>query len=130
MSAPPTADSRVRAVVLLDPAVGPGFDSPGLASVKAPALVVGSVSNDFMPFALNGQRYAQFLPNAEAIRLDSDEGHFVYLDECSLPVEAMGVRICSDRPGVKRGDVHQRLGGLVVDFFTRQLAPQAGRPKQ
>ena len=33
-----------------------------------------------MPFALNGQRYAQFLPNAEAIRLDRDEGHFLYLD--------------------------------------------------
>ena len=89
----------MRAVVLLDPAVGPGFDGPGLARVKAPALVVGSVSNDFMPFALNAQRYAQFLPNAEAIRLDRDEGHFVYLDECSLPVEAMGIRICSDRPG-------------------------------
>ena len=39
-SAPPTAESRVRAVVLLDPAVGPGFDRPGLARVKAPALVI------------------------------------------------------------------------------------------
>jgi predicted dienelactone hydrolase len=36
VSAPPIAESRVRAVVLLDPAVGPGFDRPGLAGVKAP----------------------------------------------------------------------------------------------
>ena len=129
VSAPPTADSRVRAVVLLDPAVGPGFDRPGLAGVKAPALVVGSFGNDFMPFALNAQRYAQFLPNAEAMRLDRDEGHFVYLDECSLPVEAMGIPICSDRPGVIRGDVHRRLGASVVAFLARQLAPQAGPPK-
>ena len=128
-SAPPTAESRVRAVVLLDPAVGPGFDSPGLARVKAPALVVGSFSNDFMPFALNAQRYAGFLPNAEAIRLDRGEGHFVYLDECSAPVEAMGVPICSDRPGVMRRDVHQTLGARVVDFLTRQLNEQAGPPK-
>jgi predicted dienelactone hydrolase len=126
VSAPPIAESRVRAVVLLDPAVGPGFDSPGLARVKAPALVVGSVANDFMPFALNAQRYAGFLPNAEAIRLDRGEGHFVYLDECSAPVEAMGIKICSDRPSVVRGDVHRRLGASVVDFLTRQLHTQAG----
>ena len=124
VTAPPIAVSRVRAVVLLDPAVGPGFDGPGLARVKAPALVIGSVDNDFMPFALNPQRYAGFLPNAELIRLDRGEGHFVYLDECSLPVEALGVRICSDRPGVMRADVHQRLGASIVEFFTRQLRAQ------
>lgn len=121
VTAPPTADSRVRAVVLLDPAIGPGFDRAGLARVKAPALVVGSVANDFMPFALNPGRYAGFLPKATAIRLDRGEGHFVYLDECSLPVEAMGVPICSDRPGVMRGEVHQRLGAAIVDFLTREL---------
>ena len=120
-SAPPIADSRVRAVVLLDPALGPGFDRAGLARVKASALVVGSVANDFMPFALNAGRYAEFLPNAAAIRLDRGEGHFVYLDECSLPVEAMGVPICSDRPAVMRGEVHQRLGVAIVDFLARQL---------
>ena len=119
----------MRAVVLLDPAVGPGFDRPGLACVKAPALVVGSVANDFMPFALNAQRYAGFLPNAEAIRLDRGEGHFVYLDECSAPVDAMGIPICPDRPGVIRGEVHRQLGASVVDFLTRQLHAQAGRPR-
>jgi predicted dienelactone hydrolase len=119
----------VRAVVLLDPAVGPGFDGPGLARVTAPALVVGSVANDFMPFVLNPQRYADLLPNAEAIRLDRGEGHFVYLDECSLPVEAMGLPLCSDRPGVIRGEVHQRLGDAVVSFFTRHLQNPARSPK-
>jgi predicted dienelactone hydrolase len=114
----------VRAVVLLDPAVGPGFDGAGLTRVTAPALVVGSVANDFMPFAMNAQRYAVFLPNARAIGLDRGEGHFVYLDECSAPVEAMGIRICSDRPGVIRADVHRQLGAQVVDFFTQQLQPK------
>jgi predicted dienelactone hydrolase len=82
-----------------------------------------------MPFALNPQRYAEFLPNAEAIRLDRGEGHFVYIDECSLPVEAMGVPLCSDRPGVMRRDAHQELGARVIAFFTRQLQTQTGQPK-
>jgi hypothetical protein len=90
---------------------------------------VGSVANDFMPFALNAQRYAGFLPNAEAIRLDRGEARFVYLDECSAPIEAMGIQICSDRPSVVRGDVHRRLGASVVDFLTRRLHAQAGPPK-
>ena len=120
-TAPATSDARVRAVVLLDPALGPGFDRGGLARMKAPALVVGSVANDFMPFALNAARYSGFLPNATAMRLSRGEGHFVYLDECSLPVEAMGVPICTDRAGVNRGDVHQRMGAAIVDFFAHQL---------
>jgi predicted dienelactone hydrolase len=65
VTAPPTAEPRVRAIVLLDPAVGPGFDGPGLARVKGPALVIGSVANEFMPFALSAQRYAAFLPLAK-----------------------------------------------------------------
>lgn len=96
----------------------------GHAAVSAPPIAdsrVRAVANDFMLFALNAGRYAGFLPNAAAIRLDRGEGHFAYLDECSLPVEAMGVPICADRPGVMRGEVHQRLGAAIVDFFTREL---------
>jgi len=111
----------VRAIVLLDPAVGPGFDEVALAPVKTRALVVGSVDNDFMPFAFHPGRYAQLLPNVDVIRLESGEGHFVYLDDCSLPIEAMGVRLCGDRPGVVRREVHARLRTRIVDFFTQSL---------
>jgi len=123
---PPVAEPRVRAIVLLDPAVGPGFDRAGLAHVAVPALVVGSVANDFLPFALNAERYGRFLRNAELLRLDRGEGHFVYLDECTASIEAMGLRICSDRPGVTRRAIHERLGERIVDFFTRQLQRTAG----
>jgi predicted dienelactone hydrolase len=118
---PPTGDARVRAIVLLDPAVGPGFDEAALAPVKASALVVGSVDNDFMPFTFHAGRYAQLLPNVDVVRLESGEGHFVYLDECSLPLEAMGVRLCTDRPGVVRRAVHTRLRDRIVDFYTQSL---------
>jgi len=118
---PPTADPRVRALVLLDPAVGPGFDDVGLAPVKTRTLVIGSVDNDFMPFAFHAGRYARLLPNVDVIRLEKGEGHFVYLDECLLPIEAMGVRLCADRPGVVRREVHAALCNRIVDFFTQNL---------
>jgi predicted dienelactone hydrolase len=118
----PTADPRVRLIVLLDPAVGPGFDRASLAEVVLPALVIGSTDNDFLPFASHAGRYAALLPRAELLRLDRGEGHFVYIDECSVPAEAMGVPLCTDRPGVNRGDVHERLAARIGDYLTAHLA--------
>jgi predicted dienelactone hydrolase len=117
----PSAARGVRAMVLLDPAVGPGMTQASLADLTIPTLVVGSVDNDFIPFAANAERYARLIPNAAVLRLDRGEGHFVYLDECSLPIEAMGVPLCTDRPGVVRRDVHARLADRIVQFFSRYL---------
>ena len=117
----PVVDRRVRAIVLLDPAVGPAIDLRPVASAKLPALVVGSIDNDFLPFASHAGRYAVLLPQSEVVRLASGEGHFVYIDECALPIEAMGVPLCSDRPGVVRRDVHARLAARILEFLQRGL---------
>jgi predicted dienelactone hydrolase len=121
----PATDSRIRAVVLLDPAVGPGFDRDSLAGVRLPALVIGSTDNDFVPYASHAGRYAALLPKADVMRLDRGEGHFVYVDECSAPIEALGVPLCTDRSGVGRGDVHARLGIRILEFLDRHFT--AGR---
>ena len=102
-------DERVAVVVALDPAVGPGYDRDSLAQVTVPVIVFGSVDNDFLPFAHHAQRYAQNLPNATLHALDNGEGHFVYLDPCSMTLEANGVPLCTDRPGVDRSVVHEQI---------------------
>jgi hypothetical protein len=56
------------------------------------------------------------------IRLSAGEGHFVYLDRCNLPIDVMGVKLCSDRAGVDRDAVHARLAPAIVSFFDRHLA--------
>jgi predicted dienelactone hydrolase len=111
----------IRALVALDPAVGPGFDDSSLRPVAAATLVIGSVQNDFLPYAYHAGRYAELLPDAEVVGLDSGEGHFVYLDECSLPTEVMGVPLCADREGVDRGEVHADLIQVIESFFSRHL---------
>ena len=116
------ADLAVKkTLVVIDPAVGPGFDDSSLRPVTAATLVIGSVQNDFLPFAYHAGRYAELLPGADVVRLDSGEGHFVYLDECSQPIEVMGVPLCSDREGVDRGEVHARLTQVNESFFSRHL---------
>ena len=44
--APEALSKAVRAVVALDPAVGPGFSRESLAAIAAPVLVIGSEQND------------------------------------------------------------------------------------
>ena len=114
-------DPRVRAIVAFDPAAGPGYDRQSLAAVVVPVLVVGAAQNDFLPFAHHAQRYADNLPQATLIALDSGEGHFVFLDPCTLDREANGVPLCRDRPGVDRAAVQDRLVLEVEAFLQRTL---------
>jgi hypothetical protein len=112
---------RLAALVALDPAAGPGFSEATLHSITVPSLVIGSVQNDFLPFAFHAGRVAAHVPAAQVDRLDQGEGHFVYLDVCMSSLEALGVRLCSDRPGVDRNAVHETLRRAIEQFLTRSL---------
>ncbi len=119
--APVPSPTPIRALAVMDPAVGPGFASEGLKALKTPALVIGSVDNDFLPFPAHAGRIAGLLPSAQTERLSTGEGHFVYVDRCTLAINVMGVQLCTDRPGVDRDAVHARLVPLILAFFDRQL---------
>lgn len=110
-------DPRVVALVLLDPAAGPGYSASTLRDVRVPALVIGSVQNDFLPFEHHAGRYASLLGNAELLALDAGEGHFVYLNSCSSDLAANGVPLCTDRAGVNRDEVHAWLAPRILDFL-------------
>ena len=119
---PEIASRRVRAVVVLDPAVGPGFDQASIAKLSADLLIVGSVANDFLPYDAHAGRIARAKADAQTILLAAGEGHFVYVDACSLQIDVMGVPLCKDRAGVDRDAVHKKLAEAIVDFFSRTLA--------
>jgi len=123
LSPPPESSAdhrndRIRAIVALDPALGPGHDPAG---VTVPVHLVGSVDNDFLPFEAHAGRYARLIPGASLTRLDHGEGHFVYLDPCTWDREANGVPLCRDRPGVERGRVHAMLQPVIARFFEEHL---------
>lgn len=120
-------DPRVRAIVAFDPTAGPGYSKESLADVTVPVLIVGAARNDFLPFDQHAKRYADNLPSATLITLDSGEGHFVFLDPCTLELEANGVPLCKDRPGVDRAAVQDRLADDVVAFLGRTIPPSTGR---
>jgi predicted dienelactone hydrolase len=119
---PEPSSKKIRAVVVLDPAVGPGFDEASIANLEADLLIVGSTANDFLPYDAHAGRIARAKANAQTNPLAGGEGHFVYLDTCSLQIEVMGVPLCKDRAGVDRDAVHGKLVEVIVAFLSRTLA--------
>jgi len=118
----PVASQRpLKAVVVFDPAVGAGFTARG-KKLTVPTLVVGAVNNDFLPYAAHAGRIRTMVSGAESVRLENGEGHFVFVDQCASSIDVMGVPLCSDRPGVNRGAVHDKLAVIVEQFLARHLA--------
>ena len=109
-------DARIKAIVMLDPAMGPAVTQSSLQQIAMPSLVIGAKNNDFLPFKHHAAYYAAHLKGANLVSLDGDEGHFVFLDSCNHKYKAKGIALCKDRPGVDRKQVHRALLGHVLPF--------------
>ena len=111
-------DERIKAIIMLDPAMGPAVTKSSLQQVAVPALVIGARNNDFLPFEHHAAYYAEHMKEARLVGLNGDEGHFVFLDACNHKYKAKGVSLCEDKPGVSRKQVHQKLLGHVMPFVS------------
>ncbi len=111
-------DSRVTAVVALDPALGPSVSKSSLSKISVPVLIIGSVENDFLDFSAHAEYYASSIKQAELVKLEQGEGHFVYLDACQHNHQAMGIPLCKDRNGVDRNQVHSNVMRAINTFVS------------
>ena len=114
-------ESRLAALLLMEPAMGPSFIESSLQKITVPIHIVASRPGDFIPFAPHAGHFARLLPEASLTTLDQGEGHFVYIAECGLPIDILGVPLCTDAPGVDRGAAHQRIVRLAAEFFGEKL---------
>lgn len=117
-------DTRVKKIVLMDPALGSAVRLETLRALKIPSLHVGAVHSDILPWASHGARYAAGLSHARTLRLEGQEGHFVFVTPCRLDVKVLGVPLCEDRPGVDRAAVQERVANAVVEFVRTDDEPQ------
>jgi len=116
-------DTRVKKIVLLDPAMGSVVQPASLAAITLPSLIIGATHNDFLPWESHGAHYAVGIPNARTVLLTGQEGHFVFLTPCRHDVRVMGVALCQDRTGVDRAVVQQELVGHIVGFVRLDNEP-------
>jgi predicted dienelactone hydrolase len=118
------ADPRVRAVVLLAPAIGYAFDRAALANVHVPVRLYRPAADEMLPHPWHAERIAQSLPVPPEYQVLDRSGHFVFLAPCSWEFAWIAKQICTDPPGVDRAAVHERLNAEMAAFFRRSLTPK------
>ncbi len=112
-------DERVAAVIALDPALGHAVSEQSLDSIKVPALVLGSVENDFLPYTAHSKYYADHIQGANLVGIEQGAGHFVYIDKCDSNRKIKGVSLCKDRKGVDRKAIQKQILEHIFGFIYR-----------
>jgi predicted dienelactone hydrolase len=117
------ADPRVRALVLMAPALGYLFDEAGLARVKVPVRLYRPAADEVLAHPWNAERIARMLPSRPEYEVIERAGHYVFLPPCPPALASRIPTICKDPAGVDRASIHARLNAEMVDFFRRTLGP-------
>jgi predicted dienelactone hydrolase len=120
---PLKSDDRVRAIVLMAPALGYVFDRAALASVHIPVLLYRPSADEVLPHPWNAQRIAEMLPSPPEYHVVPGAGHFIFLAPCSSAFAALVPSVCTDPAGIDRAAFHQRLNSEIIEFFRRNLVP-------
>ncbi|WP_051534520.1 alpha/beta hydrolase family protein [Deefgea rivuli] len=110
-------DSRVRAALLLSPALGRAFTSDGVAQIDIPLHIVVAAGDQIAPAKSNGMYLAQLMPEAKLTVLDEAVNHYVYLCEATPAGKQYLPELCCDDARVDRRLIHQQTAALAVEFF-------------
>jgi predicted dienelactone hydrolase len=121
----PYRDERVRAVLALAPALGPGLTGDSLKAIAVPVLIAATEDDEILPFAQHAARVAREIPGALFERLPAG-GHFVFIPECTVAGYVFTwfhrYDVCGRKQDVDRGKVHERLAANALAFFDAKLA--------
>jgi predicted dienelactone hydrolase len=113
-------DPRIRAVLVMAPALGFAFTPESLSAIKTPVrLVVGD--NDRAVTAAPAQRFAAEIPRAELTILSGGVGHLAFFNTCTATGRRLEPELCADPPGINRDAIHQRTVDMALELFAAHL---------
>lgn len=116
----PPHDPRIKAAVIVDPAVGFLFTQENLAGIKIPLLVWRSELGGGGVDAPSVARVTRSLPGNPDIHV-VPAGHYAFLPPCSLELASLRPQVCTDPDGFDRAAFHREFDAAVVKFFREQL---------
>ncbi|MEW5850073.1 MAG: hypothetical protein AB2A00_14890 [Myxococcota bacterium] len=111
-------DGRVRAVVALAPAVGPGFDERSAAEVTVPVHIISGLQDDITLHRLHAARWANLL-HAELTVLD-EANHYTFINPCNALGSLGRISACADAPRADRLKLQAHVRRVVLDFLRRR----------
>jgi predicted dienelactone hydrolase len=117
-----THDARVRAAVVVAPALGPDFTPERLAKVKVPIQLWRAADDEVLPQPWHAQAIYDALPTKPDYRIVAKAGHFAFLAPCSAALAQIAPDICHDALDFDRTAFHRDFNAAVVAFFNAHLA--------
>lgn len=113
------ADSRIKAAVVVAPALGFTFSPDGLKNVKVPVQLWRAENDVIVPHPRYAEAVRLALPHAPDYRVVANAGHFDFLAPCSSALASVAPPICTSAVGFDRTAFHVSFNAAVVSFFRR-----------
>lgn len=113
-------DQRVKALLVMAPALGQAFERRDMEKVDIPILLIASGQDEVLIKPYNILRYLKALPKDIQYVEFPKAGHYVYLHECPFIVGMIAGEACKD-VGVSRSEIHPKLKKLCLEFFNSHL---------
>lgn len=113
-------DDRVKAGVIVAPALGVSMSSDQLRDVTVP-FQLWEAEFDWITPGRHVRTIASSLPVPVDHRLVRGAGHFDFLAPCDEDLAGLALDFCVEAPGFRRLRFHQTLNREIVRFFQRTL---------
>lgn len=119
--ATPVHDARIKAAVVVAPALGFVFSPDGLRNVRIPVQLWRAEDDVILPQPRYAEAVRRALPIAPDYHVVPKAGHFDFMAPCGAALANVAPFICSSAPGFDRVAFHQTFNAAVVDFFDKNL---------
>lgn len=113
------ADRRIRAIVVVAPALGYAFGKGGLAGVTMPVQLWKADADTILPAPLYADAVRDALPTSPEFHAVPGAGHFDFLAPCVDAAEAP--MICTSGAVFDRAAFHDQFNREVVRFLKDRL---------
>lgn len=113
-------DERIRAALLIAPALGQALDEASLRAVRIPLAVLAGAADTVTVTATNAKTIADAVPGATLTVLP-DVGHYDFLAPCTAAGRAAAPHYCEDHPRADRAATHATTIAAALRFFDRAL---------
>ena len=116
------ADDRIKAAVVVAPAIGFAFSPDGLKDVKVPVQLWRAEHDTLVPHPRYAEAVRLALPAAPDYRVVTNAGHYDFMAPCSDAMAKLAASICKSPAGFDRTAFHVDFDAAIVSFFERTLA--------
>ena len=122
LRAPPAAaDSRLRAILVMAPALGFLFDAAGLAAVRLPVRLYRAEHDQVLHHPHDGETYRRLLPTPPETVVVAGAGHYVFLAPPPVSLARTIPDVFKDPGGFDRQAFHRQLNAESATFFKAAL---------